>query len=260
MRLSSIFVAVLFAPLTLSAQTSPAIFAPPQSAQSCPVLLTVERLSNYGRIETGTPAQSDEQRKQSELTQQLHQLDVELQTLAQQKSALEAKLAQQGPTADPAVARDLRAQIQTLDASISAKNAEITALTGPTDVFLKKQLDEAKRALSEADQQQQGLSIAFIKPAARIVSADIVVHGYTASARIVPAAPAASGEVSEKFHAAASAEHPLLRSNLWPAHMAVISWVELTRLDYTDGTSWQSSTPRQCSAAPSLFVLVDSAR
>ena len=105
----------------------------------------------------------------------------------------------------------------------------------------------------------QGLDIIFAKPKAQIASADIVVHGYPAALHIIPATPSAPSEITETFHLTAADDQPLLHPSVWTAHMVAISWVELTRLDYTDGASWQSSIPRQCSATPSLFVLVDSA-
>jgi hypothetical protein len=106
----------------------------------------------------------------------------------------------------------------------------------------------------------QGLDITLAKPKAQIASADIVVHGYPAGLHIFPATPSAPSEITETFHLTANADQPLLQPSIWTAHMVAISWVELTRLDYADGTSWQASTPRQCRAAPSLYVLVDSAR
>jgi hypothetical protein len=88
---------------------------------------------------------------------------------------------------------------------------------------------------------------------AQIVSADIVVHGYPPTTRAIPATPSAPKEVTESFHLAPDADQPLLHTSVWTA-MTAIRWVELTRLDYADGTSWQSSTPRECTAAPSLYV------
>jgi len=106
----------------------------------------------------------------------------------------------------------------------------------------------------------QGVDINFAAPRAQIASVDIVVHGYPAGLRIIPATSSAPSEITETFHLAASASQPLLHPFIWTAHMVAISWVELTRLDYADSTTWQSSTPRQCSAAPSLFVPVSSLR
>jgi hypothetical protein len=57
-------------------------------------------------------------------------------------------------------------------------------------------------------------------------------------------------EATETFHLAASDGQPLLHPSVWTQHMVVVSWVELTRIDFADGTTWQSSTPRQCSACP----------
>jgi hypothetical protein len=101
----------------------------------------------------------------------------------------------------------------------------------------------------------QGLDITFARKT-QIASADIVVHGYPATLHVIPATPSAPSEITESFHLAANAGQPLLHPSVWTAHMVAISWVELTRLDYTDGTTWQSSAPRQCTAAPSLFVPV----
>jgi hypothetical protein len=108
----------------------------------------------------------------------------------------------------------------------------------------------------------QGLNLTFANPATHIVSADITVHFYVAAAHAIPAAPSASNAapLTETFHLTSSAENPMHQSSLWTRHTAPITWVELTHLDYADGTSWQPSTPRQCAVAPNLFVLVDSAR
>ena len=56
----------------------------------------------------------------------------------------------------------------------------------------------------------------------------------------------------------ATADSPLLHSSVWTKKMTAINWVELTRLEYADGTTWQASPQSHCSAAPSLFVLVGS--
>ena len=102
----------------------------------------------------------------------------------------------------------------------------------------------------------QGLDLNFAKPATQIVSADIVVHGYLPTTHIIPATPSLPAEATETFHLAASDGQPLLHPSVWTQHMVVVSWVDLTSIDFADGTTWQSSTPRQCSAAPSLYVPV----
>jgi hypothetical protein len=107
----------------------------------------------------------------------------------------------------------------------------------------------------------QGLSLTFAKLQEQIVSADILVHFYPSGAHAIPAAPPTAKGVppTESFHLTATAANPMLHSSIWTKHTAVVSWVELTRLEYADGTTWQASTPRQCGAAPNLYVLVDSA-
>jgi hypothetical protein len=108
---------------------------------------------------------------------------------------------------------------------------------------------------------RQGLTLTFRRPAAQIVAADITVHFYPASVRAIPAAPGAKdrAEETQTFYLS-SANGPMLQSSIWTYYTAPVSWVELTRLEFADGTTWQSSAPRQCGAAPSLFVLVDAAR
>jgi hypothetical protein len=109
---------------------------------------------------------------------------------------------------------------------------------------------------------RQGLTLTFFqRPAQQIVAADVTVYFYPASVRAIPAAPGAKdrAESPQTFHLG-SASGPLQHSSIWTDYTAPVSWVELTRLEYADGTTWQSSAPRQCGAEPSLFVLVDAAR
>jgi hypothetical protein len=130
------------------------------------------------------------------------------------------------------------------------------------------------RSLSSAAQQEslgrlaqlyaarhgQGLDLTFAKPESQIVSADIVVHGYPPNAHVIPATPSVPNEVTETFHLTSAAGKPLLHSSIWTEHMIMVNSVELTRLVYADGATWQPSTPRQCEASPSLYVLVNSGR
>ena len=106
----------------------------------------------------------------------------------------------------------------------------------------------------------QGLNLTFAKPEVQIVSADITVHFYSATLRAIPAIPSAPKGSTQTFHLTSGPENSMLHSSIWTKHTAPVSWVELTRLEYANGTTWHSSTPRQCGVAPSLYVLVDSAR
>jgi hypothetical protein len=252
MRLSSMIFVLLFSPVALAAQTSSAVFALPQVDQSCPVRLSVQRFAEYGRVETAAPQLSDQDRKQrADAQQQDAALHKQLQELNQQRSELEAKLAQQA--ADPAAADQLKAQIKALDAEINVR----------TRLFLIKQLNDTRKVLSHIDSSPgQGLDLTFANPPARIVAADITVHFYPASAHVVPAAPSASHDVpvTQTFHLTPGADKQLLHSSVWTGRQGIVNWVELTRVDYADGTAWQPAAPRQCGAAPSLYVPVDSAR
>jgi hypothetical protein len=108
----------------------------------------------------------------------------------------------------------------------------------------------------------QGLVISFTQPKAQIVSADLVVHGYPSGTRVIPATPLAPAEITETVHLTSSPGQPLplFKSSIWMTHVTVVDWVELTRIGYADGTSWQPSIAQQCAATPSLFVPVASAQ
>ena len=113
---------------------------------------------------------------------------------------------------------------------------------------------------------RQGLTLTFRGPAAtgaatQIVAADISLHFYPATVRAIPAVQGAQGraEPPQTFHLTVT-NGLLQHSSIWTDHIAPVSWVELTHVEFADGTTWQSSSPRQCGVAPSLFVLVDSGR
>jgi hypothetical protein len=118
-----------------------------------------------------------------------------------------------------------------------------------------KQLDRVAQLYSR--QHGQGLDISFARPEVQIVSADVVVHGYPATAHIIPAAPNTPSEITETFHLTAGADQPLLSTSVWTTRMVVISWAELTRLEYEDGSTWTAAVGKTgCRAFPSLYVPV----
>jgi hypothetical protein len=225
------------------------------------VRLTAERLAAYGRVEAVAPKLSKQDRKRLDdyRQKQIAPLQQQIQALAQQKADLQAKLSQQPAGADPAVAQQFAAQIRTLDAQIASKREELQTATR-----LYLNLEMAAMALKDLDMEPpgEGLSLTFAQAPARIVSADLTMHFYPAPARVIPAAPSAFNDapITQTFHLTANSGESLLHSTLRAEHSGIISWVELTRLDYADGASWQSSAPRQCTAAPSLFVPVDLTR
>lgn len=109
----------------------------------------------------------------------------------------------------------------------------------------------------------QGLQINFVPfPATAILKADITVHGASPRLHIIAASTAAANrdDAIETFRLAGSAEGPLLHSSVWTNEIVAISWVELTRVEYADGSMWHTSPQSRCTATPSLLLLVDSAR
>jgi hypothetical protein len=167
--------------------------------------------------------------------------------------------AQQAPgnTAPAATANDRQRQmLQSLKDELRMRFEARAGIACPAGFSVNRRADGAIvfTYANQAVPRGQGLDITFARPSARIVSADIVVHGYPASIQAIPATPSAPKDVSQTFHLIAGPDQPLLHSSVWTEHITAINWVELTRLDYADGSSWQSATPRQCVAAPSLYL------
>ena len=97
----------------------------------------------------------------------------------------------------------------------------------------------------------------------RVISADITVHGYTGrviaqpvTAGAKPLTVGAQSELTEDFHLTGSAANPLTQKAVWTAKIHGITWIELTRVTFSDGSSWQRTIPSECRIEPSLFVLV----
>jgi hypothetical protein len=109
----------------------------------------------------------------------------------------------------------------------------------------------------------QGLQINFISSADRaIVKADILVHGVKSVGRegLLLTRPTSIGRHdTESFQVEGTAAAPLMHPLIWTNNMTAISWLELTRIEYADGRVWQTSAESRCVAAPSLYVLVDTA-
>lgn len=249
MRHPSIFFALLLAPLTLPAQT-PAVQTAPAG---------------------GSTTQTERQR------QVLDQLERQVE----QMRAAELSKASTCPVG-LSVNRVASGAVIWTNSESDWFNAHSTLSLPELEQALK--IEPGFRSLSPEDQQHrldqlaqlyhmrhgQGLDIAFFQRAPRIagapagtgqnasqiVSAEITVRGYPPTTRIIPATPSLPGEVAETFHLTASAGAPLFRSSVWTEHMVIINSVELTRVTYANGTTWESSAPRQCAASPSLYVPV----
>ena len=216
MRLSSMFFALLLAPLTLSAQYSAPNSSPYRfdlrGVSACPVGISVNRVATSGVIWTNS----------------------------------ESDWFNAHPTLSlPELERSL-------------KNEPGFSQLSPEDQ--QHRLDQLAQVYHM--RHGQGLDIAFFRRAPwivapRIVSADVTIHGYPPTTHIIPATPSLPAEVTETFHLTADSGKSLLHSSVWTERMIMINWVELIRVDYADGTTWRSSAPRQCGAAPSLYLPVN---
>lgn len=102
----------------------------------------------------------------------------------------------------------------------------------------------------------QGLDLSFRTPAHAIVEADIIVHGMTPQTRIIPVPAGASEDAAEEFTLEGTADHPITLSSVWTKRLATVSWVELTRLVFSDGTTWTQTGDTHCISRPSMLVLV----
>jgi hypothetical protein len=102
-----------------------------------------------------------------------------------------------------------------------------------------------------------GLDLGFRPRSLSIVEADITVHGMTPQARVIPASLNASEDAAESFALKATAAAPLTLSSVWMKRLGTISWVELTRLVFSDGTTWTPSGDAHCTSRPSLLLPVN---
>jgi hypothetical protein len=103
----------------------------------------------------------------------------------------------------------------------------------------------------------QGVVLHFLNaPERQVVAADITVYGYSGGVIAQPLTVNSSRGLSEEFHLTGSAAQPLVQPAIWTEKIHGITWVELTRVTFSDGTSWQRSAPNDCRIEPSLFVLV----
>ena len=106
----------------------------------------------------------------------------------------------------------------------------------------------------------QGIQLNFAsRPHSPVVQIDLALHGYSGGVMVPLLSAGSTKEVVEEFHLAGTSERPILEQTLWSRRMTAIAWIELTRVVFADGTSWQSTSPRECAFEPSLYVPVNDA-
>lgn len=151
------------------------------------------------------------------------------------------------------------------------KRSESTIFVAPTvgeacpiDLFAQRRsLPQTSRIQDKAPQPLEGhLELTFKQiDAPAILKVSGRVHGPSLGAHVESASAAQPGDVSEAFHLQLSAPSQLLQRSILTTHsMSNARWIELTRIDYTDGSHWQASPTSQCRATPNGFLLISSSR
>jgi hypothetical protein len=134
----------------------------------------------------------------------------------------------------------------------------------PVSFFAKRQsnvgVSFAKGAREEG--HRSWLELTFDRlDAGKIVKVNVTVHGHSGGARAVPAGTNSNDDVVEIFQLGReTGAASLLRLEIWLNRVNTVSWIELTELEYADGSVWRASKGSRCSAAPDGFVLVAGAR
>lgn len=94
--------------------------------------------------------------------------------------------------------------------------------------------------------------------ASEVVKATVIVYGSSKQARLTPATANPNADMTETFELRSDARaRSLLHSSVWLKKMSAVSWVDLTKIEYADGSVWHASSISQCRAAPSMLVLVN---
>jgi len=97
-----------------------------------------------------------------------------------------------------------------------------------------------------------------IAPRKQVITADITVYGYSSKAmeRMLPIQSRPATDLKEDFHLTGSASSPLKERSLWTAKINGIASIELTRVEFSDGSTWERSIPKECVVEPNPFMLV----
>ena len=106
-----------------------------------------------------------------------------------------------------------------------------------------------------------GLQVDFSHPnASKIVKASITVHGASGKGHLIPAGDAMGTDRTETFNLQSTPKIENLRSSkVWLKKMSAVSWVDLTEIEYADGSTWHASSFSKCRATPSNFLPVNTA-
>jgi hypothetical protein len=90
-----------------------------------------------------------------------------------------------------------------------------------------------------------------------IVSAQIIVHGFSNKWRYIPLSGATPDLATTVDVALDVKGNGQASRNLSLSHFTAITAVDVDAITYAGGSSWRTSSPGTCSAAPDLFMLVN---
>ena len=106
--------------------------------------------------------------------------------------------------------------------------------------------------------QNQGIYLTLINLEPQsIVSAEIVVHGFSNKWRFVPLS-GADPDLARTVDVALDVQgNSQATRDLRLSHFTAITAVDVNAVTYADGSTWRTSSPGACSASPDLFMLVN---
>jgi hypothetical protein len=129
-----------------------------------------------------------------------------------------------------------------------AKNAEGPSINGKPLPYGQVKVQD----------QGQGIHLTLSNLSPRsIVSAQVIVHGFSNKWRYVPlsgADPDLARTVDVALDVKGNGE---ASRNLSLSHFTAITAVDVNAITYADGSTWRTSSPGACSAAPDLLMLVN---
>jgi hypothetical protein len=109
--------------------------------------------------------------------------------------------------------------------------------------------------------QSQGIHLTLINLSPQsIVSAQVVVHGFSDKWRYIPVS-GADPDLARTVEVALDVKgNGQAGRNLSLSRFTAITAVDVNAITYADGSAWRTSSPGACSASPDLFMPVNAER
>ncbi len=106
--------------------------------------------------------------------------------------------------------------------------------------------------------QNQGIRLTLTNLSLQsIVSAQLVVHGFSSKWRYVPLS-GADPDLATTVHVALDVKgNGQASRSLSLSHFTAITAVDVNAITYADGSTWRTSSPGTCSVSPDLLMLVN---